>query len=84
MTYSKTRKHRVDRALRFFSPAVVRIGTPPPLTRRRVCPPFGSGGRHNRWGGEGGGGGGSQFGRGDRHCGTLGKYVLCARQQYVL
>ncbi len=25
-----------------------------------------------------GGGGGSQFRRGDRHCGTLGLYVLCA------
>ncbi len=46
---------------------------PPHPHRRRMCPPFG-------WGGVacGRGVGGSQFGRGDRHCGTLGIYVQCA------
>ncbi len=34
--------HRVGRVLSYFP--VVGIGTPPPLTRRRMCPP-GSGGR---------------------------------------
>ncbi len=47
-----------------------------------VPSPFGSGGGgHNRmlergWG--------SQFGRGDRHCGTLGIYVLCDMEQAYL
>ncbi len=45
--------HRVDRMQGFFSSRL--IGTPPPhpLTRRRVCPPFGSGRGHTRlweWG----------------------------------
>ncbi len=41
---------------------------PPPLTRRRsVSPPLGGGGGTLACGR-----GGSQFGRGDRHCGTLG------------
>ncbi len=44
------------------------LGPPPPLARRRVCPsPFGSGE----------GVGGTQYGREDRHGGTLGIYVLC-------
>ncbi len=50
---------------------------PHPLTRRRVCSPL-------LWfGGEGSqlargrGVGGSQFRRGDRHCDTLGIFVLC-------
>ncbi len=68
--------HRVDRVLGFLSSIPNR--DPYPITRRRVCPPFGSG--------MGGGGthslaregvGDSQNGRGDRLCGTLGMYVLC-------
>jgi hypothetical protein len=51
---------------------VVRFGTPPlPCTQASVYLPLPlvpGGGGHNR----SRGGGGSQFGRGDRHCGTLG------------
>jgi hypothetical protein len=53
------------------------LGLPHPLTRRRVCyPTFGSMGATLACGKRGVGG--AQFQRGDRHCGTLGKYVLCA------
>jgi hypothetical protein len=44
----------------------------PPLTLRWVCPPFWFRGGTLAYGG---GGGGSQFGRGSRHCGTLGTYI---------
>jgi hypothetical protein len=40
--------HRVDRVLGFFNP-VLRIGTPHPFTRRRVCPPLLF--RERGWGG---------------------------------
>jgi hypothetical protein len=65
-------RHRV---LGFFSSRPNRDPPPPTLTRRRVCPPppFGSGGDTFACGR----GGGSQFGRGERHCGTLGINVLC-------
>ncbi len=55
------------------------LGLPKPLTRRRVCPPPGSGGRdmHSTLARERGLGE-SQFQRGDIHCGTLYIYVLCA------
>ncbi len=60
------------------------LGTSPPppnpLTLRRVCPPptLVSGiGAHSLAGEVVGG---SQFGRGDRHCGTLGIYALCGRE----
>jgi hypothetical protein len=46
------------------------LGLPHPLSPWRVSPPLGSGGRTHSLAGEGGGG--SQFGRGARHCGTLG------------
>jgi hypothetical protein len=56
-----------------FSP-VVRIGTPHPLTRRRVCPPplwfLGRG--HSRLRERGWGGGGVPVQTRDRHCGSLG------------
>ncbi len=53
------------------------LGPPHPSPRRRVCyPSFGSGGRDTLACGRGGGG--SQLGRGDRHCGSLGVYVLSA------
>jgi hypothetical protein len=46
----------------------------PPLTRRRVCfhppPPVPEGRTHSRGGGE------SQYGRGDKHCGTLSNYAV--------
>jgi hypothetical protein len=44
---------------------------PPPLPQASVSPPlwFRGGGEHT--------GGGSQFGRGEKHCSTLGLYVLC-------
>ncbi len=65
-TGAQAAQHRVQ--TQAFSP-VVRIG---PLTRKRVLPPFGS-----RFQGRGAnslarGGGWSQFGRRDRHSGTLG------------
>ncbi len=66
--------HRVDRVLGFFLQSS-ESGFPHPLTSRRVRPPpfwFGGEGKHSQ-----GGEGGSQFRRGDRHCGTLGIYVLC-------
>ncbi len=65
--------HRVDRVLGFFSS---RPNWDPPmhfLTHTPVCPPppVSGGGLAG-----GRGGGGSQFGRDDRHCGTLGTVVL--------
>jgi hypothetical protein len=56
--------HRIDRVLEFFS-SRPKLGPHPPPPHPLV-PERGEG--HNRlreWGG------GSQFGRGDRHCGTL-------------
>jgi hypothetical protein len=52
------------------------LGLPHPLTRRRVCtpPPFWFRGAHLL---TGEGAKESRFGRGDRHCGTLGLYVPC-------
>ncbi len=44
-----------------------------PLTRRRVCPPPGSGGGAHSLAGEGVEG--SQFQGGDIHCGTLYEYI---------
>jgi hypothetical protein len=49
---------------------------PPPHPQANTSPPFGSGGVTHFLAGEGGVGG-SQFARGDRHCGTLGIFVLC-------
>jgi hypothetical protein len=69
------RSHRVDRVLYFFS-SRLNWDPPHPLTRMRVSPPLVRGGgtppfRDRRWR--------SQFGRGDRHCGTLGiTCTLCA------
>ncbi len=68
--------HIVDRVLGFFSNRP-NWDPPPPHPQASVFPPV--------WfpvgGGEGGtvasGRGGAQWGRGDRHCGTLGKYVFC-------
>jgi hypothetical protein len=71
--------HRVDTALGFFS-SRPNLDSPTPSPRGRVCTPpptFGSGEGHTRlrervvgW---------SQFGRGDRHCGTAGiMYVHCS------
>ncbi len=53
------------------------LGLPHLLTRRRVCTlhPFGCGGGAHSLAGQGVGE--SQFGRGDRHCGTLGIYLIC-------
>jgi hypothetical protein len=67
--------HRVDR-VQAFSP-VVHIGTPPPPHPQASVslPPLWLGGAHSPGGKRLGG---SQFRRGDRHCGTLGKYVLFA------
>ena len=63
--------HRVTRLFLQSS----ELGLPHPLTRRQVCPsPFGSGGDTLACGK---GVERSQFQRGDRHCGTLGIYVLC-------
>jgi hypothetical protein len=55
------------------------FGTPHPLTPRRVCPPhlwFREG--DTLACGRGGGAGGPKSDTGDRQCGTLGIYVLCA------
>jgi hypothetical protein len=54
------------------------LGLPQPLTRRRVCPPplLVPGGEAHSLAREGVGE--SQFRRGDKYCGTLYKYVLCA------
>jgi hypothetical protein len=64
------------------------LGLPHPLTRRRVYSnsPLVLGGDTLACGR---GGEGSQFGRGDRHCGTSGKHVVCddmpkKRTQYSL
>ncbi len=65
--------HRVDRVLSFFSSRP--SWDPHPLTHRRVSPaprPPGLGGGPSL----ARGGGGSQFGRGDRHCGTLGTRIM--------
>ncbi len=58
------------------------LGLPQPLTSRRVCtsPPFGSGGNTLA---RGRGHGGSQFGRGDRNCGTLNIDVFCCLYLYI-
>ncbi len=63
--------HRVDRVLGFFS-LVLRIGPPTPSPAGECVPLLHSGRR----------GWGSQFGRGDRLCGTLGIWVLCARNSF--
>ncbi len=47
---------------------------PPPYLQTCASPPLGPGGTYTL---AGDGVEGSQFGRGDRHCGTLGIYVLC-------
>jgi hypothetical protein len=66
--------HRVDRVLGFFSSR--QNWDPPPPHPRASVPPFGfGGGGHIRLRERGAVE--SQFGRGDRHCGTLGIYVLC-------
>ncbi len=52
------------------------LGLPQPLTRTRVSPPPGSGGRGTHLLAREGVGE-SQFRRGDIHCGTLYMYVLC-------
>jgi hypothetical protein len=54
-----------------------KLGPPPPHPQESVPPhPLVAGEGHTRlW--ERGWGGGSQFGRGDRLCGTLGIYVQC-------
>ncbi len=54
----------------------LKLGLPQPLTRMRVCPPplIPGGGAHSL---AREGVGESQFRRGDIHCGTLYKYVLC-------
>jgi hypothetical protein len=57
------------------------LGPPHPLTSRRMCPPFGSAGDTLACGR---GDGGSQFGRGDRHCGTLGICTLCMDVSFTL
>ncbi len=70
-------KHRVGRVLGFFS-SPPNWEPPPPHPQASVFPYLGSGGggptrlQERGWG--------SEFGQGDRHCGTLGKYeyVLCA------
>jgi hypothetical protein len=63
-----------QRVLSFFS--VVRIGTPTNLAGECAPPPLVRGEGYTLTCGRGCGGG-CQFGRGDRHCGTLGKEVLC-------
>jgi hypothetical protein len=78
------KEHRVGRGLSFFSSRRnLDFGLSQPLTRRRVGPPFGSGGKgHTRWR-ERGWESGSQFLRGDIHCGTLYMYVctvLCGKE----
>jgi hypothetical protein len=72
------KQHRVDRALGFFSSRPNWVSPTPSSAGERVTPPhFGGGGggwythslaREGVWG--------SQCGRGDRHCVTLGIYVL--------
>jgi hypothetical protein len=67
--------HRVDRVLSFFSS---RLNWTPPLPHTQASvypPPLWLRGAHSL-GGEEMGGGGSQFGRGNRHCGALGIYVV--------
>ena len=58
------------------------MGTPPTLTRRRVCPspPVLGGGAHSL---AREGVGESQFRRGDIHCGILYIYVLCGQTAYI-
>jgi hypothetical protein len=66
-----TSPHRVDIVHGFFLQSS-ELGLPHPLTRRRVCTPLWFRGGHiqlrerDGW---------SQYGRGDRHCCTLGIYV---------
>jgi hypothetical protein len=54
------------------------LGPPTPSPAGGLCPLFDSGGRDTLSCGTGGGG--SPSGRGDRHCGILGIYVLCGSQ----
>ncbi len=65
--------HRVERVLSFF-PCRRNWDSPTPLPADECAPPFGSGGYTFACGREGGV---FQFQRGDRHCGTLGIFVLC-------
>ncbi len=70
---------RVDRVLSFFS-SCPNWDSPTPFLR--VPPFFGSGGgKLTLWGERGRG---SQYGRGDRHSGTLGIYVLVYPNLYNL
>ncbi len=71
--------HRVDRVLGFFS-SRPNWDSPTPSPWPSGCfstpqPPLVPRGGPHSLAGEGGVG--SQFGRGERHCGTLGVYVLC-------
>jgi hypothetical protein len=61
--------HRVDRVQGFFSSRPNWDPLPPPP--QASVPPLGTHSLAEE------GVGGFQFGRGDRHCGTLGIYVLC-------
>ncbi len=73
--------HRVDRVLGFFaSHPNWDSPTPSPAASQAGVSlnPVGSGGGEGYTNARGRGGGGSQFRRGDRHCGTLGIYVLCS------
>ncbi len=54
-----------------------KLGLPQPLTRRRVCPPPLVPGGVAHFSGERGGGR-VPFRRGDKYCGTLYKFALCA------
>jgi hypothetical protein len=67
--------HRVDRVLGFFNP-VLRIGTPHPFTRRRMCPPLLF--RERGWGG---GGPNSDDGI-DTVVLYVGIWELCARNSF--
>ncbi len=75
--YEYAYTHRVYRVLGFFS-CRPNWDPPTPLPAGECVPPFGSVGMDTLDGGRGGGAGrGSHFGRGDRHCGTLGiQYVV--------
>ncbi len=64
--------HRVDRVLGFLS-SRLNWDLLAPSPAGKCAPRFGSGGGHTGLREKG-----SQFRRGDRHCGTLGIFVLCA------
>jgi hypothetical protein len=73
------REHRIDRVLGFFLQSS-ELGSPPtPSPSGKCVPPLIPEGKGDTLA-CGRGGGGSQLGRGDRHCGTLGTYVLCGRE----